>query len=598
MKKILTLCFSLIVLASYGQTNYDVVVLGANPGGITTAIAAAQLGKSVLILERTNHIGGLPANGLGATDIDTRGATTGLFLEFVSRIKAHYVAQYGANSQQVKDCVDGYHFEPSVAEKVFLKMLAEYPKIKVLQRRQFDALSTNVKMENQVIKSITVSNRDSGEMERYSARVFIDATYEGDLAAAAGATFTVGREDGNKYGEIGAGKIYKFWDGPVIDSLSTHKGDTTIQAYNYRVNLTQVPNKKVDFSKPANYNRAEYTSLIQDVLEGRQQAIGPVKTGIAAIVNSVKIPNGKVDANNQHAALISTDLPEENWYWPKASWAWRDTFAARLRSYTLGLFYFAANDEALPLSFRNMVREWGLAKDEYQDNENFPRQVYVREGRRIIGMHVFTANDALPVKGAERPPVYSTSITAGHYSLDSHATYKRQAGKPVLEGFISFKTKPYTIPIEVMIPKKVTNLLCPVPVSGTHIGFSTLRMEPCWMAIGQAAGVTASLMIDKKSAAKQVAIKDIQDILLNQKATLIYYEDVAVTDSMFKIVQKLGLQGYLPGYKARLNEKADELTITEWQKKAGTKLVFKDRLNTRSDVLKQIYNQLVDRKKL
>lgn len=322
MKRIFFLsCLSLLFASAFAQQRYDVVVVGANPGGITAAIAAARLGKSVLVLERSNHIGGLPANGLGATDIDTRGATTGLFLEFVQHIKAFYVKTYGENSQQVKDCRDGYHFEPSVAEKVFLAMLAEQPKITVLKRRQFDALAKNIVIRNNAVKSIKVINRNNQAIEQYSAAVFIDGTYEGDLAAAAGIPFAVGREDAKKYNEIGAGKIYKFWDGPEIDSLTTHKGDTAIQAYNYRVNLTKVEDKKVAFVKPPKYNRNEYLSLITDVLEGRQQAIGPIKTGIDVIVNSVAIPNGKVDANNQHAALISTDLPEENYRWPKASWA-------------------------------------------------------------------------------------------------------------------------------------------------------------------------------------------------------------------------------------------------------------------------------------
>lgn len=591
MKRILIVCFNLLFFTSFAQTQFDVVVLSANPGGITTAIAAARMGKSVLILERTNHIGGLPANGLGATDIDTRGATTGLFLEFVQRIKAHYIQKYGTNSQQVKDCKEGYYFEPSVAEKVFLEMIAAYPKIKVLKQRQFDALPKNLSLKNGNIKSITVTNRNTKKLETYNAKVFIDATYEGDLAAAAGAPYLVGREDKKEYNEIGAGKIYKFWDGPEVDSLTTHRGDTLIQAYNYRVNLTKSKDKKIDFVKPMEYNREEYVSLIGDVLHSRQQAIGPMKSGIDVIVNNVKIPNDKVDANNQHAALISTDLPEENWYWPKADWAWRDAFAERLRSYILGLFYFASHDEALPVSFRNQVKEWGLAKDEYQDNNNFPRQVYVREGRRIVGLHVFTANDALPVEGSERPPLYASSITAGHYSLDSHATLKREEGKPVLEGFLSYKTKPYTVPLEVIIPQKVNNLLCPVPVSGTHIGFSTLRMEPCWMAIGQAAGVTASLMIDKKSTAQNLAVKDIQNILIQQKATLIYFEDVTVSHTDYAMVQVLGLQGYLPGYKARLSEKVDTETLDKWQKKAGFKLAFTPGTATRGEVLKQIYNQ-------
>ncbi|RZK88263.1 MAG: FAD-dependent oxidoreductase, partial [Pedobacter sp.] len=273
MKRLLLFSFlNLFFIAAFAQKKFDIVVVGANPGGITSAIAAAKLGKTVLVLERSNHIGGLPANGLGATDIDTRGATTGLFLEFVQRIKAHYVKTYGETSQQVKDSRDGYHFEPSVAEKVFLEMIAEQPKITVLKQRQFDALPKNITIENGFVKAIKVTNRDNGKIEQYSAAVFIDGTYEGDLAAAAGIPFRVGRESQKEYNEIGAGKIYKFWDGPEVDSLTTHAGDTAIQAYNYRVNLSKIPAKKVPFAKPANYNRNEYVSLITDVLESRQQA--------------------------------------------------------------------------------------------------------------------------------------------------------------------------------------------------------------------------------------------------------------------------------------------------------------------------------------
>lgn len=592
MKKIILLsCLFLTFFVAFAQKKqYDVVVVGANPGGIMAAISAAKLGKTVLLLERTNHIGGLPANGLGATDIDTRGATTGLFLEFVQRIKAHYVNQYGAQSQQVKDSRDGYHLEPSVAEKVFLAMLGEQPKVTVLKMRQFDASPKNIVLQNGNVKSITVTNRETKKTEKYSGNIFVDGTYEGDLAAAAGAPFRVGREGRKEYNEIGAGVVYKFWDGPELDSLTTHKADTAIQAYNYRVNLTKNTAQKVDFVKPLSYNRNEYTSLVDDVKLGRQQAIGPLKSGIDVVVNSVGIPNGKVDANNQHAALISTDLPEENYYWPKANWAWRDQYAERLRSYTLGLLYFAAHDEALPQEFRTKVQQWGLAKDEYQDNQNFPRQVYVREGRRIVGLHVFTANDALPVNGGERPPVYAKSITAGHYSLDSHATRKRENGKPVLEGFLSYKTKPYTVPLEVIIPQKVNNLLCPVPVSGTHIGFSTLRMEPCWMAMGQAAGVTASLMLDQKTLAKDIPAVAIQNILIDQKATLIYVEDVKLNDPDFKMVQLLGLKGYLSSFKANLNEKISAETLKNWEKLAGQKLSFTEN-NTRREVLQHIFKK-------
>lgn len=204
----------------------------------------------------------------------------------------------------------------------------------------------------------------------------------------------------------------------------------------------------------------------------------------------------------------------------------------------------------------------------------------------------------MPVKGEERPPIYKRSISAGHYSLDSHATLKREEGKPVLEGFLSYKTKPYTMPLEVMYADKIKNVLCPVPVSGTHIGFSTLRMEPCWMALGQAAGVTAALMQRDNVAAKDVPILEVQKILLQQKATLIYFEDVSIKDPDFAMSQLLGLNGYLPGFKAKLDDTIDTETVSKWEQLSGLKLPLNVKASTRRAVLKQIYNKQMERNRL
>ncbi len=264
----------------------------------------------------------------------------------------------------------------------------------------------------------------------------------------------------------------------------------------------------------------------------------------------VTLPNGKADANNQHAAFISTDLPEENWPWPTSSWEWRDKFAERLRNYTLGLLWFVQNDSELPEHFREAAKEWGLAKDEYADNDNFPRQVYVREGRRFEGMYFFTAKDALPVSEGERPPIHPTSITASHYALDSHAARKRETGRAHLDGFISYPTMPYTVPYGVIVPKTIKNLLLPVPVSGSHIGFSTLRMEPCWMALGQAAGTAASLAIDSRRSVQNIDIQELQTRLIAQKATLVYFRDITPDDPCFPEAQRMALSGEKTGWNA------------------------------------------------
>ncbi|MDF9830122.1 FAD-dependent oxidoreductase [Parabacteroides sp. PF5-6] len=613
--KYLLFILSFVCLQTAGiaqQKEYDLVIVGGTPGGIMTAIAAAREGKTSVLLERTAHIGGLPANGLGATDIATRDATTGLFREFVDRVKQQYIDTYGPDSEQVKVCSDGYHFEPSVGARVFDEMLAGYKdKITILRMRQFDAEARNIDRKDDRIVAIRILNRESKQIETYTGKVFVDATYEGDLGAAAKVPFRIGREGKSEFGEPGAGQVYKYWSGPEQD-CSTFEPDNAVQSYNYRLCLTNNPANRVPIRKPKNYNRQEYISMIEDVWTGRTTnakmlgvtpemmeenrrniKAGNVSTlpgdiwGIARITNIVHVPNMKTDANNQHDAFISTDLPEENWPWPTSGWEWRDRFAERLKEYILGLFWFAQNDKELPKHFREACLEWGLAKDEYIDNEHFPRQVYVREGRRFEGEYFFTANDALPVAPGKRPPLHGNSITASHYALDSHAVRKREAGKVHLDGFLSYASAVYTVPFGVIVPQKIDNLLIPVPVSGSHIGFSTLRMEPCWMALGEAAGIAASLAIDTESKIKNIEIEALQDKLIEKKSTLIYFRDVDINDPDFAMVQYMGLRGYLPDWNACLDDTIDDETVSLW--KSLSQMDIK-KGTSRREALKVIYS--------
>lgn len=619
MKRLGFIIIELIICVQIlcAQSHYDLVIIGGNPGGIMAAISAAKLGQTSVILERTEYIGGLPANWLGATDIATRNATAGLFKDFVDRVYQYYVSTYGEKSSQVQLCSNGYHFEPSVATAVFQDMIAEHKdKITILTMRQFDSDPNNLIVKDNRIRKIIVTNRVTGDKEIYEGSVFLDATYEGDLGAAAGVPFRVGREGKDEFNEPGAGRVYKYWGG-IEGEGSTFQGDNAVQAYNYRLCLTNNPENRVLFQKPKNYNREEYASIINDVWTGRNtdKAMQSVtqkmmeenkisiqkgnesklpgdKWGIAKATNIVHLPNMKSDANNQHGVFISTDLPEENWPWPTSSWEWRDKFAKRLREYTEGLFYFIQNDPELPAQFIQNTREWGLAKDEYTDNGNFPRQVYVREGRRFEGLYFFTAHDALPVSIGSRPPIHQQSITASHYALDSHAVRKREEGRIHLDGFLSYPTAVYTVPFGVMVPKSVDNLLLPVPVSGSHIGFSTLRMKPCWMAIGQAAGITASISIQDKVKVQNINIQKLQDYLIDQNATLIYYKDVNVSSEDFRMVQYMGLKGYLPDWEACLNDPIDKETFNAWMKLSGMNLDYTSGKVTRKDILYKIYQFL------
>jgi hypothetical protein len=552
----------------------DVVVLGATPAGIAAAVSAADRGRPVVLIERSAHIGGLVANGLGATDIATRGATGGFFTEFTRRVKAQYVATYGADSTQVRDCGDGMYFEPSVAENVLERIVAERPSIRVLRLREFDSSPENVAKDGARLTMITLINRETGEPETVCGRVFVDATYEGDLAAAAGVTCRVGREDQCEFLEPMAGRIYKQWEGG-IGAGSSGLGDNAVQAYNYRLPLTDVAANRVTVEKPADYRREDYTGLITDLAHDRHAGVAGCAhgerywDGIGRVVNIVPVPNGKTDANNQHKAFVSTDLPEENWPWPTSGWHWRDRFAQRLRDYTLGLLWFCQNDPELPAAFRTSCSAWGLSRDEYADNGHFPRQVYVREGRRIVGEHIFTAHDALPVAVGERPPVHFESITASHYALDSHAVRKREPGAVHLEGFFSLESAPYTVPYRVMVPFNVDGLLVPVAASATHVGFSTLRMEPCWMALGEAAGVAAAIAIENETTVRTVSVTKVQRALLKRGAVLLYFKDLPSGHPAGAPFQQLGLLGKISGWEVRPDAPITREEATGWCEALG-----------------------------
>ena len=590
------------ILAAAQQA--EVVVVGATPGGIMAAVAAARAGHTVVLLERGAHVGGMPANGLGATDIGTRGATGGLFREFVHRVRSHYASAYGPDSKQVADCSDGHHFEPHVAEKVFEEMLAEKKeRLVVLRRRQFDADPGNLTIKDGAITALAVRDLSSGSTERYEAKVFIDGTYEGDLAAAAGCEYKVGREGRDEFNEPMAGRLYKVWGGAPGPG-STGEADNAIQAFNFRLCLTRDPENRLPVPRPAHYDRAEFLPLAEDIRAGR--TTGPPRTGalftekywdgIGKVLNPVNLPNGRIDANNQHLNFISSDLPEENWPWPTSSWDWRDRFADRLRDYTLGLVFFAQNDPAVPEEIRKRCAEWGFPKDEFADNGHFPRQVYVREGRRVVGEYWFTTRDAVPTIANGRPPLHADSITASHYSLDSHAVRKREPGRVHLDGFFSSPTRPYTVPYGVIIPKRVDALLTPVPVSGTHIGFSTLRMEPCWMALGEAAGEAAALAIERGLTPRRVPLPELQRRLLSRDAVLIYFRDMKPGDPNYQAVQFLALRGFLgaESWDARPGAPATEADAAHWSLWSGAKIPasFQPGQTTRGALLSLIDEQV------
>lgn len=517
------------------ELDVDIAIYGATPSGISAALAAARLGSTVALTERHDHIGGLMTNGLGASDIKVRGAIGGHFLEFVQSVRNYYSTTYGPDSVQLKDANDGYYFEPRVAELIFNNKLEAEPNITVLTNLELTAVN---KRGNRVT-GLELRDRQTGAGVAVRAKVTLDATYEGDLAAMAGVPYRVGREAREEYGEPYAGVLYWGYRNKIyFDELSTGKGDDRIQAYNFRLPLTDDPENRVMVEKPDNYDPNEYRIL------QRQIWAGEVKN-FKEVVHIVPMPNRKSDTNNHTIPLLSTDLPEENYPYPEASWEWREAFTKRLRDYTLGLIYFCQNDYALPEEFREDASRWGLAADEYVDNGNFPRQMYVREARRIWGEHNFIAQDALVPPGGHRTPVQSDSIGCGSYEIDSHATRKYEPGIPVLEGLLGVwqYSKPYQIPYGVIVPQRVDGLLVTGAISGTHMGFSTLRMEPTWMAMGQAGGTAAHLAVEQDRQPRRVDVRELQRQLLADNAVIMYFQDVEFSEPRRKALEYFGSHG-------------------------------------------------------
>ncbi|MBD2862248.1 FAD-dependent oxidoreductase [Paenibacillus oceani] len=539
------------------HTQADTIVYGGTPAGIGAAIASARRGKRVLLIEPSAFVGGLMTSGLGETDIRSVDTSGSVFGEFLTLVHAHYVSVYGEQSQQVKDCCEGLRFEPSVARKVMHTLLGNEPGITVLVERQL----LSVRMEGGRIAGMEAEDVRSGEKTAYHAHQFIDATYEGDLAAMAGVPYRIGRESRDEWNEELAGKLYCEYNTKEILPGSTGEGDELLQAYNFRLCMTNNPDNRVPFTKPAHYDRNEYTSLLGDIAAGRLKTFGDV-------IKLSPIPNGKTDTNNHHNCSCSTDLPGENYGYPEGNRSERERIATRHREYIQGLLWFLQEDGELPETFRAEARKWGYAADEFPETGHFPPQIYVREARRIVGRYVFTENDARLAPGLNRSPVHYDSIATGDYAIDSHATRKREpiGQNRALEGFLGFGklTEVYQIPFGVMVPEQVTNLLVPVAVSATHMGFGTIRMEPFWLQLGFAAGAAASMSQTLGNCVQQICIDKLQDELIEANQLITYFRDVKANHPAHAALQYFGTKSFFTSYEARPDESCTLADASMW----------------------------------
>jgi len=510
--------FTLLLLLSAADHQADVVVYGATAGGALAAIATVREGKTVLLIDPGTHLGGLVTGGLGATDTGNRAAIGGYSREFFARVRDYYIARYGATSKQVKDCSDGYRFEPSVALLTLQAMLAEAKVKPTFKKRLKSVIKTGT-----TIEKIVTEDGDT-----YSAKMFIDATYEGDLLAAAGVKYHVGREGREVYGESLAGvqafsRAHQFYvpvNGydalkkplPLInvgDPGKPGQGDRKVQAYNYRLCLTDRADNRVLFSKPEGYDPARF-ELLARYLKARPE----VKFG--QLCNPVRLPNDKTDTNNN--GPISTDHIGANWDYPEGDQATRQRIIEDHILYTKSFFYFLASDPRVPAGLQKEVNRCGYAKDEWRDNGNFPPQMYVREARRMIGAYVMTQRDLMVERTKE------DSVALGSYNADSHHAQRfiKADGTVINEGDFQVPVEPYAISYRCLTPKaeECGNLFVCIAVSTSHVAYGSVRMEPVFLSLGQAAGVAAAQAIDEGVSVQKITVAKLLEKLKKQKAVL------------------------------------------------------------------------------
>ncbi len=507
------------------QTTYDVVVYGGTSGGVVAAVQAAKMGKSAVLIEPGQHLGGLTSGGLGATDIGNKKAIGGISRDFYRLVAQHYDRDeawkfqsrdsYRSRRQQTGEDTM-WTFEPHVAERIFNQMVRE-ANVPVVYGERLD-LSAGVRKHGSRIHTIVM---ESGRT--FQARMFIDATYEGDLLAKAGVSYHVGREANSVYDETLNGvqphRRFHQFNKPVDpyvvrgDSASgllpgIHDGDPgqqgagdhRVQAYNFRLCMTDVAENQIPFPKPEGYDPLRYELLRRYIQAGVFDAINAI----------TPMPNRKTDMNNDGG--FSTDNIGMNYEYPDGDYQTREKILAEHVAYQQGLMWFLANDPQLPEEVHRAARRWGLCKDEFTDLGGWPHQMYVREARRMISDYVMTQHNCQGRIKAEDP------VGLAAYTMDSHNVQRYvENGRAINEGDVQVGGfPPYPISYRCIVPKRseCTNLLVPVCLSASHIAYGSIRMEPVFMVLGQSAATAAVLAIDSDCDLQDVAYDRLQRRLL------------------------------------------------------------------------------------
>jgi len=531
------------------EESHDIVIYGGTSAAVVAAVQATEMGKSVIIVSPDKHLGGLSSGGLGWTDTGNKAVIGGLARDFYHRVWKQYQKpenwkweakdEYGGKGQGTP-AIDGdqktmWIFEPSIAKAVFEEYVSEYD-LDVVRDEWLDRENGVEMKEGRIVSITTLSGK------RYPGKMFLDTTYEGDLIATAGVDYHVGREANSEFDEnwngVQTGVLHhRHHFGAVAEPISPYKipgdrssgvlaristedpgvkgeADHRVQAYCFRMCLTDHPENRISFTKPEGYDPDQYELLLRIFDAGWRDTFGKFDP----------IPNHKTDTNNH--GPFSTDNIGFNYDYPDASYERRREIIKEHETYQKGWLYFIANDPRVPAEVREAMQEWGLPKDEYTDSGNWSPQLYIREARRMMGHFVMTENELRKVTPTPE------SVGMGSYTIDSHNVqrYITPEGYVQNEGDIGVSTRgPYEIAYGSLVPKKdqCENLFAPVCVSSTHIAFGSIRMEPVFMILGQSAATAASIAIDKGIPVQEVPYRELREQLVKGGQILEYDGPIA-----------------------------------------------------------------------
>ncbi|MBE7495891.1 MAG: FAD-dependent oxidoreductase [Verrucomicrobiaceae bacterium] len=565
--------------------SYDLVVIGGTPGGIACAVRAAREGLGVLLVNHTQHLGGFVTSGAGGWEAPYDGLRSPIYGEMITGAARYYAKTYGESSEQhiasvpsktSRAHIDRPKVEPRIAEMLFNEMVSKEKKLTVL----LGHIVTTAKRDGALIQSVTLKPHSSHLAPRaepsasatiqVSGKVFADGMYEGDLMAAAGVKTQIGRESRAQYGEKHAGVIYtqerhkepgqrgfpKAADegtlnirynshatAGIVEGPQSGEADGSVMAYNYRLVLTRDPANRIMVTKPANYDVAI-----------AKQAIG------GGFVPN--LPNKKVAWNG--GRLIGP----QNQY-PGACWPTREAISKRYLDAMLMRLWWVQNDPKAPEKDRKQFAGYGLAADEFPDNHHLPYEIYVREARRLVGRYVFNEQDNVIAEGIARTPIHADSIAMTDWPVDSVACLPRKAPGGNTDGifFLGEESRPAQVPYRSILANEVENLLVPVAISASHVGWGSIRLEPVWMQLGESAGFAAALAMNAKTTPAKLDPDALIRKLATSRVMICFFNDVDVLsdDPRVPATQYFGTKGFFASYDAKLDAPITESVKAAWQ---------------------------------